>query len=57
MSLSERDEVFLAEMGITPLWRPRQAPAQPEQAVEAVQPDEAPVRVQAPRLPERAPAP
>jgi DNA polymerase len=59
LKLSMRDEVFLAEMGITPLWRSRQAPAQPDEAVEAAQPEEtpAPVQVQAPRPPERVPAP
>jgi uracil-DNA glycosylase family 4 len=56
-SLSMRDEVFLAEMGITPLWRARQAPARPDAAVEAeegreaeqaARPDAAPVPMHAP---------
>ena len=33
MSVSERDEVFLQEMGIAPLWRLRRPPQ--EEAVEA----------------------
>ncbi|MET0983062.1 MAG: uracil-DNA glycosylase [Telluria sp.] len=35
MNTSERDEVFLAEMGIAPLWRPRRAQAGEAQAAEA----------------------
>ena len=35
MSLSERDEVFLAEMGITPIWKARHAPAEEAQPIEA----------------------
>jgi DNA polymerase len=62
MNLNERDEVFLAEMGITPLWRLRRAPAQADEAQEAVTGNEAPavsavppVQAEAPRAP--APAP
>jgi uracil-DNA glycosylase family 4 len=47
MNVNERDEVFLAEMGITPLWRLRRQPAAEEQvsaqgAVEAEPVAEAP---------------
>jgi DNA polymerase len=61
MNLNERDEVFLAEMGITPLWRLRSAPAQAEGEQEAAEPDqahaEAPAVVPAVPAPPRAPAP
>jgi len=36
MNVNERDEVFLAEMGITPLWRLRRQPAADEQVGEQV---------------------
>ncbi|THC40340.1 uracil-DNA glycosylase family protein [Massilia sp. Mn16-1_5] len=45
MSLSERDEVFLAEMGIAPIWRARHAP--PEEA----QPEEVQAEAEAPAAP------
>jgi DNA polymerase len=38
--LAERDAIFLAEMGIAPLWHLRQAPAEAPLAAEAVQPAE-----------------
>ena len=65
MSLSERDEVFLAEMGITPLWRLRRAPADEtspaEVADEAAAEAPAEVAAEAPAVaeapPVRAPAP
>jgi DNA polymerase len=60
MNLSGRDEVFLAEMGITPLWRLRREPADAsgpaEAGVEAAAVAEAP-QAQAPRVPAPASAP
>jgi DNA polymerase len=64
MNPSERDEVFLAEMGITPLWRLRReaaddsAPVEAEIAAQAAIVAEAPQpEAQAPRAPVPAPAP
>jgi len=64
MSVGERDEVFLQEMGITPLWRLRRAPqeevsqedaqAAPEDAVAALAEAPAPA---APPVPPEPPAP
>ena len=51
MSLSERDEVFLAEMGITPIWRARHAP--PAEA----QPEDVQAEAEAPPAPAPAPKP
>jgi len=50
MNVNERDEVFLAEMGITPLWRLRRQPA-PEDQVEVAEPEAAPpVQAEAPSI-------
>ena len=51
MNLSDRDEVFLAEMGITPLWRSRHVPA------DEAQPEAAQAEAETPAAPAPEPAP
>lgn len=52
MSISERDEVFLQEMGIAPLWRLRRAPQDEAQPLEAAPEGDVAAAAEAP-----APAP
>ncbi|MGX4640046.1 uracil-DNA glycosylase [Massilia sp. SYSU DXS3249] len=56
MNVSDRDEVFLAEMGITPLWRLRRQPTETAEAEAAVEPGVGAAEEAAAEFAETAPA-